>query len=53
VAEAGKAYLKRVEEVAFYYAMDCAKENVKIVGAKLGNKAGYLGALDFALNQIK
>jgi glucokinase len=52
VAEAGKAYLKQVEDIAFQYAMDCAKENVKIVGAKLGNKAGYLGALGFACDQI-
>ncbi|NOQ97554.1 MAG: ROK family protein, partial [Calditrichae bacterium] len=39
-------------EVAFHYAMDCAKENVKIVGAKLGNRAGSLGALGFAFDQI-
>jgi len=53
VAEAGKAYLKHVEDIAFQYAMDCAKDDVKIVGAKLGNKAGYLGALAFAFNQIR
>jgi len=52
VAEAGKTYLREVEEVAFHYAMDCAKENVKIVGAKLGNRAGSLGALGFAFDQI-
>jgi glucokinase len=53
VAEAGKAYLKRIREVAFTYAMDCAKEDVKIAGAKLGNKAGYMGAICFALDQVK
>jgi glucokinase len=52
VAEAGKEYLREVEEVAFHYAMDCAKENVKIVGAKLGNRAGSLGALGFAFDQL-
>jgi len=52
VAEAGKAYLKKVEDVAFHYAMDCAKDNVKIAGAKLGNRAGYLGALSFAFDQL-
>ena len=47
----GKAYLKKVENVALRYAMDCSKENVKIVAAKLGNKAGYMGALGFAFDQ--
>jgi glucokinase len=52
VAEAGKTYLKKIENVAFTFAMDCAKENVKILSAKLGNKAGYMGALSFALAQV-
>jgi glucokinase len=52
VAEAGKTYLKKIETVAFTYAMECAKENVEIIGATLGNKAGYMGAISFALNQI-
>jgi predicted NBD/HSP70 family sugar kinase len=51
VAKAGKGYLKKVENVALHYAMDCSKENVKIVAAKLGNKAGYMGALGFAFDQ--
>jgi glucokinase len=53
VAEAGREYLKRIRKVAFTYAMDCARENVKIAGAKLGNKAGYMGAICFALDQVK
>jgi glucokinase len=53
VADAGKAYLKKIENVAFRYAMDCAKEKVTIVGANLGNRAGYMGALKFALDQTK
>jgi glucokinase len=52
VAEAGKSYLRKIENVAFTYAMESAKENVKIIGAKLGNKAGYMGALSFALDQV-
>ena len=45
-------YLKKVRNVAFNFAMDSAKEDVKIVGAKLGNKAGYMGALTFAFDQL-
>jgi glucokinase len=52
VAEAGRAYLKRIKNIAFKYAMDCSRENVIIAGAKLGNKAGYMGAISFALNQL-
>jgi len=52
VAEAGKVYLRKIEKTAFTFAIECASENVKIVGAKLGNKAGYMGALSFALDQV-
>lgn len=52
VAEAGEIYLRKVEEVAFRYSMDSTKEYVKIVGAKLGNKAGCLGAMSFAFDQL-
>ncbi len=52
VAGAGNIYIKRIEKVAFHYAMPNAIKNLKIVRAKLGNKAGYLGALAFAFNQL-
>jgi len=51
VAEAGRAYLERIKKVAFEYAMGCSSENVIIAGARLGNKAGYMGAISFALDQ--
>ncbi len=52
VAGAGNIYIKRIEKVANQYAMPNAKKGLKIVKAKLGNNAGYLGALAFAFNQL-
>ncbi len=44
ISEAGEFYIEKIRESAFRYAMaDCAV-NTKIVAAKLGNKAGYIGA---------
>jgi glucokinase len=53
VAEAGRQYLDKVEATAFKYAMQPSVEQTKIVKAKLGNSAGYMGALAFAFNQLK
>jgi glucokinase len=52
VAEAGEIYLSKVRETAYQYAMEKPREGVQIVGAKLGNKAGYLGAISFALESV-
>jgi len=52
VAGAGEVYLKRVENSAFAFAMNEAQKDTKIVRAKLGNNAGYLGSIRFAFNQL-
>lgn len=44
ISESGEFYIEKIRKNAFRYAMaDCAI-NTKIVAAKLGNKAGYIGA---------
>jgi glucokinase len=44
ISESGEFYIEEIRRNAFRYAMaDCAI-NTKIVAAKLGNKAGYIGA---------
>ena len=52
VAEAGEIYLSKVRETANHYAMEKPRDGVQIVGARLGNKAGYLGAISFAFESI-
>jgi glucokinase len=52
VAGAGEVYLKRVKNAAFTYAMAQACTGTNIVGARLGNSAGYLGAIGFAFHQL-
>jgi len=52
VAGAGSVYIKRIEKVAYQFAMPNATKSLKIVKAKLGNNAGYLGALAFAFQQM-
>ncbi len=42
------SYIDLIRTYAFQFAMEDCKEGVKISAAKLGNKAGYLGAARFA-----
>ncbi|HET7733679.1 MAG TPA: ROK family protein [Paludibacter sp.] len=44
ISEAGNFYFKKVAEMAFKYALPECSENTEIVAAKLGNKAGCMGA---------
>ncbi len=53
VAESGNDYIKMLKKTAFQFSMENSMRGVKIVGAKLGNKAGYLGAISFAAEQLE
>ena len=52
VAEAGDIFLDGIRNVSFKYAMEKPSENVRIEGALLGNRAGFLGALAYAFDQL-
>jgi glucokinase len=53
VADAGDIYINEVRKTAFEYAMPVPRKYVKILRAKLGNQAGFLGAISFAFSQLK
>ena len=53
VAESGNDYINVLKKVAFQYSMENARRRVRIVGARLGNKAGCLGAIAFAAEQLQ
>lgn len=44
LSEAGNFYIEKVREKAMRYAMHECAVNTNIVAARLGNKAGYIGA---------
>lgn len=44
LSEAGDFYIEKVRKYAFKYAMDECAVNTEVISAKLGNKAGYIGA---------
>jgi len=52
ISEAGQFYIDMIKASAFKYAMpDCAA-NTEIVGAILGNKAGFLGAASLVFKNV-
>lgn len=51
ISESGPEYIELVQSAAFHYAMDDCSRGVKIEAAKLGNKAGSMGAAYFALKK--
>lgn len=53
ISEAGEFYINKVRAAAKQLALRDCYEGVEITAAKLGNKAGFLGAGYFALSQLK
>lgn len=52
LSEAGSFYIKKITQRALHYAMrDCAV-NTDIIAAKLGNRAGYMGAAAAVFEKI-
>ncbi|MCB0297795.1 MAG: ROK family protein, partial [Calditrichaeota bacterium] len=51
VSEAGDWFVARIEAAAINLAMKAATREVTVMRARLGNKAGLLGAAAFALDQ--
>ena len=52
VAEAGEAFIKRIEKVILQNAMKPISKHLKVVKAKLGNDAGVVGAILLAAENI-
>lgn len=52
ISEAGEDYIQLIDAAARKYAMRDCSEGVEIVAARLGNKAGFLGAARFALSGV-
>ncbi len=53
ISEAGGEYIEKIKSYAFHYAMNDCKEGVQISAAKLGNKAGFLGAVQLAKLELE
>lgn len=53
VSEAGEPLISRIRSETASRAMESSIKNVEIVGAKLGNRAGILGAAASALDEVQ
>lgn len=53
ISEAGDAYIQLIDAVARKYAMRDCSEGVDIAAARLGNKAGFLGAAYYAFSRFE
>ena len=53
ISEAGDAYIQLIDTAARKYAMQDCSEGVEIAAARLGNKAGFLGAAYFAFSRFE
>lgn len=52
ISEAGQPYIELIDAAARRYAMADCSEGVAIAAARLGNKAGFLGAAFFAFSRL-
>jgi glucokinase len=52
ISESGDFYIEKIRAVAENRAMKDCYEGVEISAARLGNKAGFLGASYFAVSQL-
>ncbi len=53
VSEAGDWFIEEIYQAACRRAMDSSRKNVEIRAAKLGNRAGMMGAAAFALKMVQ
>ncbi|MDH5598688.1 MAG: ROK family protein [Cyclobacteriaceae bacterium] len=53
ISEAGEFYIEKIKQKVEGLAMEDCFRGVQLSAAKLGNKAGFLGATYFAFSQLK
>lgn len=53
VSETTSDYIAKIKTAAFAFALPACCDNLEVVAASLGNKAGFVGAGYFALSMLK